>query len=496
MHQIVQGQKVNDVESFKPKGVRLGYMGHLTLIAEDVLVTLERYPPDLRRYNETKERDSSMLGGGKPAVTGTTQRAFSKWQVDEDDSDGFNGCCCSGDDEPTEMAGGGIGGVGHGARSLGSGHGFGLAGSTAAAAATINNSTLGMTPGNEVKTEFNKRLGSGHPPRVSTADFGSLPGPAGYGDVPEEEEEEGNSSAPRFASYLAQEMHSSEVSYGGGSSSSDDEDEEVGGWLSQSTFGLGVAAAPQSSTLSPVPPITTTRHSLAMGPLSGVERRPLSSVDARFDDSFDPTGIKSSFTTARGLTIPASGASSVGAGHVRARAQGSPFNVNDDDDEGGFGPFSDAHAAANQGNEVVFGSGLHVRHPGGPVADVGSASVAVVGGMDGEDPFGFSSSFSDDGDGSFGDFGDFGEFHSADADGFGDYDGDGQDEHDHDHGNWNRVGVHVEVVGRGGGAGAGAGVNRGEGEFTLTPTATTGSWTFAEDGSPNPSPGMDLAGSA
>ncbi|SRR6266576_3740931 len=88
----------------------------------------------------------------------------------------------------------------------------------------------------------------------------------------------------QFASYLAQEMHSSEVSYGGGSSSSDDEDEEVGGWLSQSTFGLGVAA-PQSSTLSPIPPITTTRHPLAMGPLSGMERRPLSSVDARFDVS-------------------------------------------------------------------------------------------------------------------------------------------------------------------------------------------------------------------
>ena len=87
----------------------------------------------------------------------------------------------------------------------------------------------------------------------------------------------------QFASYLAQEMHSSQVSYGEGSSSSDDEDEEVGGWLSQSTFGLG-AAAPQS-TLSPVPPVATARQPLAMGPLSGVERRPLSSVDARFDVS-------------------------------------------------------------------------------------------------------------------------------------------------------------------------------------------------------------------
>ncbi len=190
-------------------------MGHLTLIAEDVLVTLERYPPDLRetlikyapvpeweeyvkgRYNETKERDSSMLGGGKPAVTGTTQRAFSKWQVDEDDSDGFSAAASAAATTTTEKAGGGIGGIGHGARSLGSVHGFGLAGSTAAA--TTNNSTLGLTPGNEIKTEFNKRSGSGHPPRASTADFGSLPGPAGYGDIPVEEEGEGNSSAPRVS---------------------------------------------------------------------------------------------------------------------------------------------------------------------------------------------------------------------------------------------------------------------------------------------------------
>ena len=47
------------------------------------------------------------------------------------------------------------------------------------------------------------------------------------------------------------------------------------------------------------------------------------------------------------------------------------------------------------------------------------------------DPLGFSSSFSDDGDGKFGDFGDFGVFHIADGDGLGNYDGDGQDEHEH-----------------------------------------------------------------
>ena len=124
-------------------------------------------------------------------MAGSTQRAFSKWQVDEDDSDGFNAAATA----PTiEMAGGGIGGVAHGTGSLGSGHGFGLAGSTPAP--TTNNNTLGLAPGNEIKTEFNKRLG-GHLPRASTADFGSLPGPAGYGNIPEEEE--GNSSSPRVS---------------------------------------------------------------------------------------------------------------------------------------------------------------------------------------------------------------------------------------------------------------------------------------------------------
>ena len=72
-------------------------MGHLMLIAEYVLVMLERYPretlvkyaplPEWKEYvrgrdNETKERDLSMLAGGKPAVAGSTQRACSKWQVD------------------------------------------------------------------------------------------------------------------------------------------------------------------------------------------------------------------------------------------------------------------------------------------------------------------------------------------------------------------------------------------------------------------------------
>lgn len=125
MQRIIDGQKRNDAErydsrtyfcvwcgteipsSLKPKGVRLGYMGHLTQVAEDVIGALEHYPPNLRmvieqfapqpawqeyvtgRFNETKERDTSLLGGGKPAVT-SASRAGGRWTVDEEDSASLN----------------------------------------------------------------------------------------------------------------------------------------------------------------------------------------------------------------------------------------------------------------------------------------------------------------------------------------------------------------------------------------------------------------------
>mgnify|MGYP002402857993 CR=1 FL=1 len=86
--------------STSSKGNRLGYMGHLTLIAEDVITALEHFPPELRlliiqycpqedwdryvtgRYLETKANDSRLLGGGKPVVA---SRNVSQWKVDEDE---------------------------------------------------------------------------------------------------------------------------------------------------------------------------------------------------------------------------------------------------------------------------------------------------------------------------------------------------------------------------------------------------------------------------
>ena len=90
--------------SAKPKGVRLGYMGHLTLISEDVITALDHFPPDLKqiieehapqpawdnyvrgRYKETRKKDTSLLGGGKPTVVASLARPAGQWKVDEEDT--------------------------------------------------------------------------------------------------------------------------------------------------------------------------------------------------------------------------------------------------------------------------------------------------------------------------------------------------------------------------------------------------------------------------
>ena len=79
-------------------------MGHLTLISEDVIAALERLPPDLRlqiaqyapqpewdeyitgRYKETKKKDTSLLGGGKPVVASSMRNGAAQWKVDEADA--------------------------------------------------------------------------------------------------------------------------------------------------------------------------------------------------------------------------------------------------------------------------------------------------------------------------------------------------------------------------------------------------------------------------
>ena len=83
---IINGQKASDESQAKTK-TRMGYMGHLTLIAEEVVKFTERHPPELLSemvldkvmsqewinyvegaLAETRERDNAILGGVRPEV--------------------------------------------------------------------------------------------------------------------------------------------------------------------------------------------------------------------------------------------------------------------------------------------------------------------------------------------------------------------------------------------------------------------------------------------
>jgi SIT4-associating protein SAP185/190 len=84
---IVDGQKKSDEAQEKDR-MRLGYMGHLTLIAEEVVKFTERHPPELLSDSvlekvmngewityvemtlaETRERDNAILGGVRPDLS-------------------------------------------------------------------------------------------------------------------------------------------------------------------------------------------------------------------------------------------------------------------------------------------------------------------------------------------------------------------------------------------------------------------------------------------
>ena len=89
---IIEGQKRSD-EAQRTKQIRLGYMGHLTLVAEEVVKFSERHPPELlsrsvmesvlnpdwidyveQTLSETRERDNAILGGVRPDVSGGSRQ--------------------------------------------------------------------------------------------------------------------------------------------------------------------------------------------------------------------------------------------------------------------------------------------------------------------------------------------------------------------------------------------------------------------------------------
>lgn len=90
---IIDGQEASD-KAQAETNMRLGYMGHLTLIAEEVLKFTERHPAELlsqlvldkvmsqqwidyveQTLAETRERDNAILGGVRPDMAGGPRQA-------------------------------------------------------------------------------------------------------------------------------------------------------------------------------------------------------------------------------------------------------------------------------------------------------------------------------------------------------------------------------------------------------------------------------------
>ncbi|KAI8330479.1 SIT4 phosphatase-associated protein-domain-containing protein [Chlamydoabsidia padenii] len=101
---MVKAQKENDEQWVKPKGMRLGYMGHLTFIADEVIKLFEGYPESVvkeikddvdldlwyqyceNELRETKERDCLPLGGDRPNEDDNAMR-----EEEDDEEDELDG---------------------------------------------------------------------------------------------------------------------------------------------------------------------------------------------------------------------------------------------------------------------------------------------------------------------------------------------------------------------------------------------------------------------
>ncbi|KAJ3284631.1 hypothetical protein HDU76_008264 [Blyttiomyces sp. JEL0837] len=123
---IAAAQRQNDYEVELPRGVRLGYMGHLTYISDEVCKLMEKCVNDFEgdAYNlvtseewleyvsgvlrETKERDRQPLGGVRPTQTGGASLPMVTGAGGLDDAD--MGISVAALRKKSEAAGGGSGG--------------------------------------------------------------------------------------------------------------------------------------------------------------------------------------------------------------------------------------------------------------------------------------------------------------------------------------------------------------------------------------------------
>ncbi|KAI1471777.1 SAPS-domain-containing protein [Daldinia caldariorum] len=164
---IISGQRSSEQSQARNK-TRMGYMGHLTLIAEEVVKFTERNPPELLSelvldrvmsqdwinyvegaLAETRERDNAILGGVRPEVAMSNR---------------------------TQMGGNSLGGMGLSSLGLGGGQG---GGSNALAEAGLNGA------GNGMEMQDN---GSGSSIGPFSISSGLLSG-SGFGSSSDEEDE-------------------------------------------------------------------------------------------------------------------------------------------------------------------------------------------------------------------------------------------------------------------------------------------------------------------
>ncbi|KKY14840.1 putative sit4-associated protein [Diplodia seriata] len=135
---IIEGQQASD-KSQTETNMRLGYMGHLTLIAEEVVKFTERHPPELLSLSvlekvinqqwtdyvehtlaETRERDNAILGGVRPDMAVGPRQAV---------LNAVNAASGFGNSSLASAGLGGNGSVGLDSMELtGSGGGYGLSG--------------------------------------------------------------------------------------------------------------------------------------------------------------------------------------------------------------------------------------------------------------------------------------------------------------------------------------------------------------------------------
>jgi serine/threonine-protein phosphatase 6 regulatory subunit 3 len=88
----------------RPVNRKYGFIGHITLLTEQIILSLEHFPHDLIQelvayvpqpawdeyvqgpFCDAKAKDAALLGGGKPIVSSISRLGGSRWaKVDEED---------------------------------------------------------------------------------------------------------------------------------------------------------------------------------------------------------------------------------------------------------------------------------------------------------------------------------------------------------------------------------------------------------------------------